>query len=398
VTLENSRSYRGWRVVAVCFVIATFAWGFGFYGQGVFLANLLSLRGWSLSLVSGAVTMFYFASAFMVAFVSDWIARFGAPRVVAGGLVATGAAVFALGVVDEPWKLYLVFLLMSVGWASTSVGAISNIVGMWFSARRGLAISLALTGASAGGVLVVPALQALIGATGFSRAMAISGVALVFVLAPLALLLIETPPIATGAAQTAQPARWTKPTLLRSLAFWSLAGPFSIFWITQTAFLVHQINIFSGVVGVTGATAAVALTTFGAVAGRLLLGLVVDRVDQRLATALSVASQAAALAAMALWPTPAVFLVAAAIYGLSVGNVITLPSLIIQREFEPGSFGTVVALATSVNQMVGAFGPGLMGLARDVAGSYAIPLGCCALFNAAAAAALVLLRPQAPCR
>ena len=54
---EHSRSYRGWRIVAVCFVIATFAWGFGFYGQGVYLARLLDLRGWSLSLVSAAVTM-----------------------------------------------------------------------------------------------------------------------------------------------------------------------------------------------------------------------------------------------------------------------------------------------------------------------------------------------------
>ena len=394
---EQSRSYRGWRIVAVCFAVAAFAWGFGFYGQGVFLAQLTELRGWSLSLVSGAVTAFYFVSAFMVAFVADWIARFGAPRVVAGGLVAIGASVFALGIVEQPWQLYLVFLLMSVGWASTSVGAISNIVGLWFTTRRGLAISLALTGASAGGIIVVPALQALIAATGFPHAMALSGAALAFVIAPIALLLIETPPISENRGP-AQPARWTKPTLLRSSAFWSLAGPFSVFWVTQTAFLVHQIKIFAGVLGLAGAAGAVAVTTSAAVAGRLLLGLVVDRIDKRLATALSVATQAAAMAALALWPSPPVLFCVAAVYGLSVGNVITLPSLIIQREFDATSFGIVVALTTSVNQMVGAFGPGLMGLARDAAGSYAIPLGCCALLNAGAAAALVLLRPQAPCR
>ena len=69
-----------------------------------------------------------------------------------------------------------------------------------------------------------------------------------------------------------------------------------------------------------------------------------------------------------------------------------------QREFAAAAFGLVVALATSVNQMCYSFGPGLLGLARDGAGSYAIPLACCALFNALAAAALLLLRPRAPCR
>jgi MFS family permease len=395
LTHEHSRSYRGWRIVAVCFVIATFAWGFGFYGQGVYLARLLELRGWSLSFVSGAVTMFYFVSALMVAFVADWMARFGARRVVGGGLVATGAAVFALGIVDAPWQLWLVFLVMSFGWAATSVGAINNIVGMWFSDRRGLAISLALTGASAGGIVVVPALQALIDSIGFARAMAWSGAAMAFVAAPLALLLIETPAMTATAGGGAGASRWTKPALLRSRAFWAVSAPFSVCWITQTAFLVHQINIFAPTLGPAGAGAAVAVTTFAAVAGRVLLGLVVDRTDKRTVTALSVASQAAALAALALWPVPAVLYVSAAVYGLSVGNVITLPSLIVQKEFEPAAFGLVVALATSVNQMAGAFGPALLGVSRDLAGSYAFPLVCCALLNVAAAAAFILLRPEA---
>ena len=190
---EHSRAYRGWRMVAVCFAVATLAWGFGFYGQGVYLAHLIAVHGWSLSLVSGAVTGFYFVSALMVAFVADWIARFGAPRVIAGGMIATGAASATLGLLREPWQLYAVYLLMSLGWASTSLAAITSVIGMWFSARRGLAVSLALTGASAGGILVVPALQVLIEARGFTNAMLIGGALLACVGAPLALWLIEAP-------------------------------------------------------------------------------------------------------------------------------------------------------------------------------------------------------------
>jgi len=392
VTDEHSRAYRGWRMVAVCFVVATLAWGFGFYGQGVYLANLLSLRGWSLSLVSGAVTGFYFLSAFMVAFVADWIGRFGAPRVVAAGMAATGVATAALGVVREPWQLYAVYLVMSFGWASTSLAAITTVVGMWFSARRGLAVSLALTGASAGGIVVVPALQALIDARGFSSAMLEAGALLVFIGAPLSLWLIETP--ANQAFGTAaRPAAQSKGELLKTFRFWSIAGAFAVVWVTQMAFLVHEINIFAPVLGTGGAAAAVAATTFAAVAGRVLLGLVVDRLDRRLVTAILVSSQAAAMAALVMWPQPAVLYGAAMLYGLSVGNVITLPALIIQQEFDAGEFGSVVALSTSITQMFGALGPALLGFGRDLAGGYGAPLLCCALLNLGSAAAISLLRP-----
>ena len=45
--------------------------------------------------------------------------------------------------------------------------------------------------------------------------------------------------------------------------------------------------------------------------------------------------------------------------------MITLPSLILQREFDLRRFGLLVALATAINQMAYSFGPGLLGVARD---------------------------------
>ena len=54
---------------------------------------------------------------------------------------------------------------------------------------------------------------------------------------------------------------------------------------------------------------------------------------------------------------------AAGLFGFSVGNLITLPSLIVQREFDSGSFGVLVSLITAINQVTYAFGPGVIGLA-----------------------------------
>ena len=42
---ETSIRYDGWRIVAVCFWVAIFGWGLGFYGQTVYVAELHRLHG-----------------------------------------------------------------------------------------------------------------------------------------------------------------------------------------------------------------------------------------------------------------------------------------------------------------------------------------------------------------
>ena len=60
---ESSPRYFGWRVVAALFLVAIVAWGFGFYGQGVYLAEFSRRFGWPVAAVAGASTVFYLVSA-----------------------------------------------------------------------------------------------------------------------------------------------------------------------------------------------------------------------------------------------------------------------------------------------------------------------------------------------
>ena len=52
-------------------------------------------------------------------------------------------------------------------------------------------------------------------------------------------------------------------------------------------------------------------------------------------------------------------------FGLTVGNLITLPAVIIQREFEAASFGMLVGLSTAIGQFTCVVGPGLLGFVRE---------------------------------
>jgi cyanate permease len=137
----------------------------------------------------------------------------------------------------------------------------------------------------------------------------------------------------------------------------------------------------------------VAITTAMAIVGRLVLGTIADRTNQRLASALSLATQAAALIVMTLTTDTNMLLAACAVYGFSVGNLITFPALIIQREFDAASFGMLVGLSTAITQFTYAFGPGLLGLVRDLTGGYTAPLLLCVALNLVAAA-IVMRRPR----
>jgi MFS family permease len=91
--------YRGWSVVIACGIIASFSWGLGFYGLGVYLHALNRLHGWSAGLISVAVTVYYAVSAGCIVLVGGFIDRHGPRGVLTYGVVTMAAAVAALGLI-----------------------------------------------------------------------------------------------------------------------------------------------------------------------------------------------------------------------------------------------------------------------------------------------------------
>ena len=101
----------------------------------------------------------------------------------------------AIGQVREPWQLYLANAVLAFGWAGTSLGIITNTLGLWFDKKRGMAISLALNGASFGGIVGVPLLVAGIDYFGFSGAMIVAAIVMVVLMVPVILIFVGKPPV-----------------------------------------------------------------------------------------------------------------------------------------------------------------------------------------------------------
>ena len=382
---ETSIRYDGWRIVVVCFLVATFGWGFGFYGQSVYVAELHRLHGWPASLISSGTTFFYLFGAGLVVFVSEAVRRFGPRNCLLAGILAMAAAAVSIGQVTEPWQLYAADAVLAFGWAGTSLAVITNTISLWFDKKRGMAISLALNGASFGGIIGVPLLVAGIERFGFSGAMTVAATAMVVLMVPIILVFVKRPPtgLHTALASVAAEApsgRRIRAQALRDLGFLSISIAFALVLFAQVGFVVHLIAFLDPLIGRPDAAIAVALLTAMAMAGRVLFSTVIDRLNQRLASAISFASQAVALLIVINSRNEIALIGACALFGFSVGNVITLPSLIVQREFDPRSFGVLISLITAINQITYAFGPGVIGLLRDASGSYALPFyGCIGL-------------------
>lgn len=368
-----------------------YAWGLGFYGLAVYLPALLERHpGWTVTGVSTATTFYYLGGAALLWFVGTAFRRFGLRATVLGGLVALALGSAAIPRIDALWQLYLCYAAMALGWSCMSTTGIATILASRFDRRRGMALSLALNGASFAGVAVSPAL--LLATRGIGFEAAVPAVALAMALPLLPLLWLVLPSRAAAAGATAEAPLPRRAILARPL-FWTIAAPFSLVLMAQVGFITHQVAILGPRLDTGGAALAVALTTSSAIVGRLGLGLVVDRLPKRPVSAACFLVQVAGLALLLQAEGATALYAACILVGINVGNVITLPALIVQEEFPPGAFAQVVGMVTAITQFAYAFGPGIVGAVRDLAGGYGPAVLLCIALDGTAAL-LVLLRLQ----
>ena len=407
---RSPRIYPGWWVVLTCFWLAVLSWGIGFYGHGIYLTQLDrmihgGILGRSAVVLSLATTGYYLAGGTLMLFIGTAIDRLGARIVVLVCIFALCSSLALLAIISTPWQIIPAYLLMAVGWAGTSWTAIPCILARWFDQSRGLAISIAFTGASFGGIIVPPLLVYLSNAYGF--ALAAGAVAAVgFAIAgTLAVLFLHAGPEIFGLpvdgmmprGETSTKHRAANSTKdrtepLRTLSFWTMTIAFSLALTTQVGFLTHQIPLLAPALGMQIASLAVAVTTAASICGRLALGVVIDRLDPRAVSAVAFALQALALVGLGRVTEYWAFFAACIAYGVWVGILITMPALIVQREFRPAAFAATIGLVTSISQFSFALGPGLLGFLRQMAGSYDPVLMTCAAFNLAAGVLILVPR------
>ena len=402
-TGQRVRVFYGWWILAASFVIAAATWSLSVFGASIYLHAIVQTKGMSIAQIASGVTVFYLTSAVLSLPVGHAIVRVGPKPVMILGALALAASVFGLGHIGKVWHVHLCFALMGVGYAGLGTTAISTTLAPWFERQQGRVVSIALMGASVGGVIGAPVLLLGIDRFGFPAATAAAALIALTIIVLLALFILRHRPqdmglhpdgdlLGCGASPQPRP-RWRIAEAIRTPAFCSVVATFGIALSMQLGFLTHHVALIAPSLGDSGAAATVSVTGISALVGRMLFSRHADQLELRRVSSGLLVLGAAAFSVLAITAMPAALVGASIVFGTTLGNITALSPIIVRREFGADSFGAVFATASAAIGLVSAFGPALWGFLHDLSGGYAVPLLVSAALDIIAA--VIVIRPVA---
>jgi cyanate permease len=348
-----------------------------------------------------AVTAHFLLSAIVIAYLPEIHRRLGIAKTTFLGAVLTAAGLILWSGAREPWQLFAAAIPSGAGWAVTSGAALNTIVARWFDRDRPMAIALAFNGASAGGVLFVPMWVCLIRSIGFPSAALLVGGCMVAVVAYLCVRFLAKSPEEMGLAPDgdashqagARPKpRRTRIEIVRTWRFITISAAFSLGLFAQIGLLAHLVARLTPELGIEHAGFLVSLATVCAVIGRTAAGKWIGAHDRRFAAAANFAVQIGGVLLLILGQGSLGLTLGCVLFGLGIGNLTSLPPLIVQKEFEREDVATAVALIIAINQGVFAFAPAIIGAMHDSTADYQLPFALIALIQLLAAVIILLGR------
>lgn len=405
VPLTTGRVFRGWFVVAGVFCMLLLTAGLGFYGLPVYLRALTQEQGFSVGAVSGATAVFFLVSGVAGIPVASWMARHDPRPLVAAGAVVSGLSLVLLGRVTEVWQVYLAYALFGAGFAASSLIPGTTLVTRWFARRRSVALSVASTGLSAGGVLITPLMATLVRDEGLSTVAPYLGVALVVGVVPLTAWLLRPSPQAMGLQPDGDPLPpagspavylgESAATALRSRYFAAVTAAHLLAMLAQVGGIAHLYNLVADRRDAGLAATALSLLAASSLVGRLLGGVVATVVSMRGLTVVLMVGQGLALVALSVVQSPAVLLVTTVAFGLTVGNLLMLHPLLLAERFGVRDYAHIYSRSQLVATFGVAIGPAFIGILHDVVDGYGIAFAVAA---AASFGGAVVLSVSGPTR
>lgn len=385
-------------MLAVIALVQAFAAGLGFYGSTIYVSALTEGdRQFSILVVSVSTGGFMLVSGIGGLLVARVMTRVGPRLVVAGGAVVQASALSLLGQATADATLLLAFGAMGIGFAALTVVPAGHLVTAWFpQRRRAVAMSVAFMGLPIGGVVGTPIISHLVGSVGFSAATAWLALALVVVVLPAATLLREPDAVrrvGDGSAQSTEgspaaeePAR----AAIRSSWFALVSGAFALAMISQIGVLTHLYSAVVQVQDATTAAATISTVTFASLLGRVAGSWALSHFGLLRSTCTLATAQAVALVGIVAWRDHTALVAAAALLGLTVGNLQVAQPLLLADRFGPVGFSRILAASNLCTTVGMSLGPLIVGAGVNAGLGYGasfLTLAACSLAAAGLVAA-----------
>jgi predicted MFS family arabinose efflux permease len=272
----------------------------------------------------------------------------------------------------------------------------------WFTEHRSLAVALVSSGLGLGSMTVAPLARWIITTYDWRVAMLAIGDVAWLLLIPAALLVRNPPAPAPAAAPAfgAAPAReFTVAEALRTPQFAAIALTHFACCAAHSGPIFHMVtNVIDHGISAMAATTVLSAAGLASLSGRVICGLLADRLGAKRVLIVGLAIQAAAVGLYLVTRELLGFYALALMFGLAYGGVMPLYAIVVREYFGARIMGATfgaVAFASTVGM---ALGPWLGGVLYDSFGSYAwLFVGSFGIGLGAVAIAFAF-RPPAPFR
>jgi MFS family permease len=395
-------TYYGWYIVGALFFATFLAIGTR-QSFGVFVKTWEEEWEVSVGTISIAASIGWLLNGFAQPFFGRMSDRSGGRSVVLLSLCLVGFGLLAMSLVQNVIMLAVVYgVLISVGTGGISPGITSALASRWFTRRRGVAISLLVSGGSVGGLVLVPFLTYLFLATTWQTAWIVAGAIALGLGVPLVWMIVRSDPSEMGLLTDgdAQPdpaagpvrapaqgplttSRWQDS--FRSRPIWQLSLAYWVCGVTTASVSVHFVRWASDE-GISPGTAALA---FGLLSGInavsvIVVGTLSDRMERKFVLSAVYAIRAVAFIAIILLPGTVAIWAFAVIAGGSWLATVPLTSSLTADIYGLRNLGTLGGMINMTHQIGGALAVVLFGLLFDLSGTYDIAFTASAVLLVAA--------------
>lgn len=407
--------FYGW-VVLGCVCCAGFArQGPAVATLSIFVDPMTDAFGWSRTALSGAVSIGGLLAAFASPILGPLVDRHGARAMLCGAVLVTGLATLALSWTTSLLMFYLLFCVARMNFAGPFDLGIYGAINTWFLRYRPQATSIA-TLAQMAGLTAMPLIaHVAIVQDGWSGGwMAVGLTVLLIGFIPSFVLMARRPedlglrpdggrsggsgPDPRSNGPLGEP-EFTRAEAIRTPAFWLLLAFTLLVYPVQAGVSLHQAPHLVER-GLDPTVAAMVVSTFSLLSGvsALVYGVVARRVGTRLCLLVAGLGLGLGSAMMINISSAAEAYLAAVVFGIGIGGMLTIPPIAWADYFGRRSFGAIRGVALTVQVSAQAAGPIISGALRDWTGDYTLSLQVFVAMALGGAVVALLARAPRPAR